>query len=110
MWSVGVGHVGKGTESVQPAVTELMWYLDIFYTNVEGWVKLADMYMKLNLCVQAFSVCTVLTPGQVHALATGPHAHAAACSAEPVPHAALHGDGVHGRGRVPCAQDIPLSD
>ena len=110
MLSVGVGHVGEGTESAQPAVMELMWYLDIFYMDVEGWVELADMYAKLNLCVQTFSVCAVLTPGQVHALAAGPCAHAAARSAEPVPHAVLHGDGVHGGGRAPCTQDIPLSD
>ena len=110
MSSAGVGRVGEGAESAQPAVTELTWYLDIFYTDVEGWVELVDMYAKLNLCVQAFSVCAVLTPGQVHALAAGSRAHAAARSAEPVPHAALHGDGVHGGGRAPCAQDVPLSD
>ena len=110
MLSAGVGLIGKGAERVQLAVMELTWYLDIFYTDVEGWVELADMYVKLNLCVQAFSVCVVLMPGQVHALAAGPRAHAAAHSTEPVPHAVLHGDGIHGRGHAPCAQDVPLSD
>ena len=56
---------------------------------------------------QAFSACAVLTPGQVHALAAGPRAGAAALGAEPVP-AAFCGDSVHGRGCAPCAQDIPL--
>ena len=37
-----------------------MQYLDIFYTDVLGWVKLADMYMELNLCMQVFSVCVVV--------------------------------------------------
>ena len=63
MPSAGVGCVGEGVESAQLAVMELTWYLDIFYTDVEGWVELADMYMKLNLCVQAFSACTVVMPG-----------------------------------------------
>ena len=101
---------GEGAESAQLAATELTWYLDIFYTGVEGWVELEDMYAELNLCVRAFSACAVLTPAQVHALAAGPRAHAAARSAEPVPHAALHGASVHGGGRAPHAQDVPLRD
>ena len=98
---------GEGTQSVQWVVAELTWYLDIFYTDVSGWVKLVDMYAELNLCIQASSACAVLTPGQVHALAAGPRAHAAAHGAEPVL-AAFRGDSVHGRGCAPCTQDIPL--
>ena len=98
---------GKGVQSAQGAVVELTWYLEIFYMDVSGWVKLADMYAELNLCMQVFSVCVVLTLGQVHALTAGPHVHAAACGTEPVP-AAFCGDSVHGRGCAPCAQDIPL--
>ena len=92
---------GEGVQSVQRAVAELTWYLDIFYTDVSGWVKLVDMYVELNLCMQAFSVCVVLRLGQVHSLAAGPHTCAAAHSAEPVP-AAFHRDSVHGRGHAPC--------
>ena len=76
---------GEGAQSVQQAVAELMWYLDIFYMDVSGWVKLVDMYAELNLCMQASSACAVLTPGQVHALAAGPHTCAAAHGTEPVP-------------------------
>ena len=82
----------KGAQSAQWAVAELTQYLDIFYTDVKGWVKLADMHVELNLCMQAFSVCTVLMPGQVHALTAGP---AAAHSTGPVPHAVLREDGIH---------------
>ena len=96
---------GEGTQSAQRAVVELMWYLDIFYMDVSGWVKLADMYVELNLCMQVFSAYAVLMPGQVHSLTTGPRTHAAARGAEPVP-AVFHGDSVHGRGHAPCAQDI----
>ena len=75
--------------------------------DVSGWVKLVDMYTELNLCMQVFSVCVVLMPGQVHALTAGPCAHAAAHNTEPIP-AAFCGDSIYGRGCAPCTQDIPL--
>ena len=98
---------GEGMQSVQWVVVELTWYIDIFYMDVKGWVKLTDMYAELNLCMQVFSVCVVLMLGQVHTLTAGPHACAAAHGTEPVP-AAFHGDSIHGRRCAPCTQDIPL--
>ena len=68
---------GKDAQSMQQVVVELMWYLDIFYTDVSGWVKLADIYAELNLCMQVFSACVVLMLGQVHTLAAGPRTRAA---------------------------------
>ena len=70
---------GKSAQSAQWVVSELTQYLDIFYMDVEGWVKLTDMYAELNLCVQAFSATCVCGAD------AGPHACAAAHGAEPVP-------------------------
>ena len=48
---------GKGAESVQPAVMELTWYLDIFYMDDEGWVELTDMYVHGAEPVHAGVLC-----------------------------------------------------
>jgi len=41
----------QGPQTTQRAVEELTKYLDIFYTDVEAWVELADIYAELNLYV-----------------------------------------------------------
>lgn len=41
----------QGPETILRAVAELTKYLDIFYTDVEGWIELADIYAELNLSV-----------------------------------------------------------
>lgn len=36
---------------IETAVTELTQFLDTFYTDVEGWLELADIYTSCNQCV-----------------------------------------------------------
>ncbi|KAF9564084.1 tetratricopeptide repeat domain 35 [Agrocybe pediades] len=50
---------------VDKAVEELNEYLDTFYTDVEGWLELADMYSACNQytsALQALSHALLLTP------------------------------------------------
>ncbi|KDR77209.1 hypothetical protein GALMADRAFT_246497 [Galerina marginata CBS 339.88] len=56
-----VRRVGK----IDKAVEELNEYLDTFYTDVEGWLELADMYSscnQYNSALQALSHALLLTP------------------------------------------------
>jgi len=39
----------QGSQTISKAVEELTKYLDTFYTDVESWVELADIYAELNL-------------------------------------------------------------
>ncbi|KAF8523715.1 TPR-like protein [Hysterangium stoloniferum] len=39
----------QGSHTIQKAVEELTRYLDIFYTDVEAWTELSDIYAELNL-------------------------------------------------------------
>jgi hypothetical protein len=41
----------RRTGKVEKAVNELVQFLDTFYTDVEGWLELADIYASCNQCV-----------------------------------------------------------
>ncbi|KIJ43821.1 hypothetical protein M422DRAFT_75479 [Sphaerobolus stellatus SS14] len=52
-----------GSQNVSQAVEELTIYLDTFYTDVEAWIELADVYAELNLyslSLQALSHVLIL--------------------------------------------------
>ncbi|KAG2358250.1 TPR-like protein [Suillus spraguei] len=55
----------RRTGKVEKAVNELMQLLDTFYTDVEGWLELADIYASCNQydhSLQALSHVLLLTP------------------------------------------------
>ena len=41
---------------VDKAVSELSQYLDTFYTDIEGWLELADIYASCNQCASSFNL------------------------------------------------------
>lgn len=41
----------RKTGRIDKAVQELSTMLDIFYTEVEGWLELADLYASCQQCV-----------------------------------------------------------
>lgn len=55
----------RRTGKVEKAVNELVQFLDTFYTDVEGWLELADIYASCNQydhSLQALSHVLLLTP------------------------------------------------
>ncbi|KAG6336660.1 hypothetical protein ID866_2441 [Astraeus odoratus] len=55
----------RRTGQVEKAVVELSQYLDTFYTDVEGWLELADIYASCNqyeYSLQALSHTLLLVP------------------------------------------------
>jgi hypothetical protein len=41
----------KRVGKIDKAVEELSGLLDVFYSDVDGWVELCDLYMSFNQCV-----------------------------------------------------------
>lgn len=41
------------TNQTNHAVEELSKYVDTFYTDVEGWLELADIYTSQNQCASS---------------------------------------------------------
>jgi ER membrane protein complex subunit 2 len=46
---------------VEQTVEELGKYLDTFYTDLEGWLELADIYSQCNQCVVLGSLRVIFT-------------------------------------------------
>ncbi|KAF8578835.1 TPR-like protein [Ramaria rubella] len=49
---------GRGPQTIHRAVEELTKYLDTFYTDVEAWLELADIYDGLNLYTLSLQALT----------------------------------------------------
>ena len=47
---------------IDRAVEELSAVLDTFYTDVDGWVDLADIYLSCNQCVRISALSAWLQP------------------------------------------------
>ena len=81
---------------VEKAVEELCQLLDTFYTDLEGWLELADLYSSCNeYVVLSCLVLFLIIKNQVHPRASSTFTCPPPCAAKPVYVPSICRNGIH---------------